>query len=147
MRYLTIPLVLGYVAFLSFVGTSHLIAEVPSSKDINKYKPKKKIEKKDEEEKKPLFKTIHERLKKVECLHISEFLENIIVPGKYQVAFFSTELYEKENLIKITFANSKRHVIVMHYFDKQGAVCVMDDYKDTQAAFSFNIFDPEAEKL
>ena len=83
--------------------------------------------------------------KKLECDIVKDFVNNVITPNKFQVAFFSLDSYESQDIIKIAFANSKRKIVIVNLFEKQNIVCITDDFKDTWASFSFKIFDPESE--
>lgn len=96
------------------------------------------------EKEKKSFK-VPEISKKLECGSVKDFVNDVITPNKFQVAFFSLDSYESQDIIKIAFANSKRKIVIVNLFEKQSVVCITDDFKDTSATFSFNIFDPESE--
>lgn len=78
------------------------------------------------------------------CMTTNHFFDKYVNSENLKPAFLSLDLYESDNIVKITYANKKRVMVSTRHYIATNLTCVLDVSKDTSATFPFQLFNDEA---
>ena len=76
----------------------------------------------------------------IRCMPTDKFQETHIKAGQFQMAFISLDDYDEKHVIKIGYANKHRVLLIVHHEVNKKISCIVDILLNTDATFSFELF-------